>query len=279
MRWEFRLELGTPADRTFRAFASEALVDGSAWRAWVAEHDHRLVGCLWIQLVQKVPHPSRARWDRPVAYLTNMYVAPGHRDAGLGRGLLDEAFAFARARGVDGVFLWQGVCYQSIRLRNYGLAPAMVDFEIRFAADYADIFEVRGQRRPRRGRLLRPETARNGVVLGYEGRDGVVRRTRIECDPHPTEVTSSEMRFSVRLDPHHESTLYLTAACETAGRFADAVQLLDSASRKNPASGPIWVALARVSLIQQIELSTEERNWQLFDRAVSKARETGANQA
>ncbi len=117
-----------------------------------------------------------------------------------------------------GVFLWQGVCYQSIRLRNYGLAPAMVDFEIRFAADYADIFEVRGQRRPRRGRLLRPETARNGVVLGYEGRDGVVRRTRIECDPHPTEVTSSEMRFSVRLDPRHESTLYITAACETAGR-------------------------------------------------------------
>lgn len=66
-------------------------------------------------------------------------------------------------------------------------------------------------------------------------------------------------------------------ACETAGRFGDAVQLLESASRKTPQNNVVWVALARVSLIQQIELSAAERQWQLFERAVERARETGAN--
>ncbi|MGE3317205.1 MAG: exosortase, partial [Planctomycetaceae bacterium] len=81
-----------------------------------------------------------------------------------------------------------------------------------------------------------------------------------------------------RLDSTTEEWHWKAArACETAGRFADAVQLLETASRKTPTNNAVWVALARVSLIQQIELSAEERDWQLFERAVNKAREAGAN--
>jgi GNAT superfamily N-acetyltransferase len=113
LRWEFRIEFGTPATRDydqflheFRSFAIDALADGAPWRAWVADEDGRLVGCAWLQLVHKVPHPSRTRRERPIAYVTNMYVDAAHRNSGLGGELLDRAIEFAREREVDGVMLW-----------------------------------------------------------------------------------------------------------------------------------------------------------------------------
>ena len=113
LRWEFRVEAGTPVTRDydefleeFRAFAADAFADGGSWRAWVAEEDGRLVGCAWLQIVAKVPHPSRTLTERPIAYVTNMYVDPDHRNSGLGRGLLDRALEYAREREVDGVMLW-----------------------------------------------------------------------------------------------------------------------------------------------------------------------------
>ena len=113
LRWEFRIEQGTPATTSydvflegFRAFARDAL-DGGTWLAWLAEDDERgPVGCVWLQLVEKVPHPGRARGERPIGYLSNMYVDVAHRNAGLGRRLLDTAVDRAREIGVDGVLLW-----------------------------------------------------------------------------------------------------------------------------------------------------------------------------
>lgn len=113
LRWTFRVEHGTPADRTFeefldefRGFAREVLADDQPWRAWVAEDDRRLVGCLWLQLVEKVPHPSRRRWERPIGYVTNVYIEPDLRNEGLGARLMDEALAFARGREVAEVVVW-----------------------------------------------------------------------------------------------------------------------------------------------------------------------------
>ena len=113
LRWEFRIEVGTPATRDyedfaqeFRSFATHALSDGTPWRAWVAEEDGRLLGCTWLQIVERVPHPNLAIAERPIAYVTNMFVDPDHRNAGLGRELLERAIGFAREREVDGVVLW-----------------------------------------------------------------------------------------------------------------------------------------------------------------------------
>ena len=112
LRWEFRIDHGTPATAAFtdfldgfRAFTNDVLA-GDAWRAWVAEEEGRLVGCVWLQLVEKVPHPNRARWERPIGYVTNMYVVRALRDAGIGRALLDAAVDHARERGLDGLMLW-----------------------------------------------------------------------------------------------------------------------------------------------------------------------------
>ncbi len=79
-------------------------------------------------------------------------------------------------------FLWEGNCYEGIRISNYGMDAAEVPLTIEFDADFADIFEVRGMSRARRGERL-PSTAEgNTVVIAYRGLDGVVRRLASEAE-------------------------------------------------------------------------------------------------
>ena len=111
-------------------------------------------------------------------------------------------------------FLWRGAAYEELRFVNYGMSPLSVPFGIYFAADFADIFEVRGMRRERKGRQLEPESGSDCIVLGYEGVDGVVRRTRIHCDPAPISIPGSEMKFRLDLDPKDEATFNLRLGFE-----------------------------------------------------------------
>src|SRR5262245_31371336 len=117
------------------------------------------------------------------------------------------------------VFLWQGVCYQRLRVRNYGSARVEASFSLRFGADFADIFEVRGTLRPRRGRLPPPAVGEAAVVLGYEGLDGVARRARLEFSPPPRHLNGADASFTAALDPQEEETFFLTVTCETEDRL------------------------------------------------------------
>src|SRR5690606_19012617 len=48
-------------------------------------------------------------------------------------------------------FLWQAACYEIIAIRNFGDRPRTVRLALAFDADFADLFEVRGYPRSRRG--------------------------------------------------------------------------------------------------------------------------------
>ena len=67
--------------------------------------------------------------------------------------------------------VWQSACYERIRLSNPGPDPVRLSLALFFDADYADIFEVRGLRRERRGTLLEPR-------LEQRGRAGLPRARR-----------------------------------------------------------------------------------------------------
>lgn len=86
------------------AWMASRLATGSAWRCWVAEDDGVIVGHLWLQLIEKVPNPA-PELERH-AYITNVYVDPSARGAGLGKQLMDTALAFCREERVDSVVLW-----------------------------------------------------------------------------------------------------------------------------------------------------------------------------
>ena len=49
------------------------------------------------------------------------------------------------------LFLWRGTAYQRLRIQNHGDRPFEVRLTLAFASDFADLFEVRGLRRARRG--------------------------------------------------------------------------------------------------------------------------------
>ncbi len=119
------------------------------------------------------------------------------------------------------LLLRQGTCYLTLRLRNYGSHPVDLAFSVEAAADFADIFEVRGMKRPRRGAAETPESTATGVILGYEGLDGVVRRTRIEASPSPATVSGSRLEFRTRVDSREVQSYSVSISCEvgkSAGR-------------------------------------------------------------
>src|SRR5262249_17236401 len=98
-----------------------------------------------------------------------------------------------------------------------GLAPIQASFSLYFGADFADIFEVRGTRRPRRGRLLERTVEDGAAVLAYEGLDQVVRRTRLQFSPRPARLTTSEAAFELSLRPREEVAFDMIVSCERGG--------------------------------------------------------------
>jgi len=112
-------------------------------------------------------------------------------------------------------FLWHGVSYERIFITNYGGVPLDVAFTLRFAADFADIFEVRGKTRARRGRYLPERVETDGLHFAYEALDGVIRRTHLECSPHPQNVSPAQMDFAFCLRPQEEASFLLAVTCES----------------------------------------------------------------
>jgi len=108
--------------------------------------------------------------------------------------------------------LFNGAWYAQLAIRNYSLQPIEVEASVGFAADYADIFEVRGTKRPRRGTLLEPRRNGSAVVLGYDGLDGVRRQTQLVFTPPPRTLDGTSATFTVQLAPHGVQTLELTAS-------------------------------------------------------------------
>jgi glycogen debranching enzyme len=125
-------------------------------------------------------------------------------------------------------FLWGAACYERIRLKNFGLAAVEVSFSLHYRADFADIFEVRGTHRARRGRILGATIEGPAVTLAYEGLDGVRRRTRLAFDPRPDAVLNTEAFFRAALPPHGEATFDVIVSCEQ-GHAPQAVPPFDAA--------------------------------------------------
>jgi glycogen debranching enzyme len=111
-------------------------------------------------------------------------------------------------------FLRGATCYHFVRLLNYGLEPVTISLVLQFDADFADIFEVRGTKRSRRGERLPDHAAKDKVVLAYRGLDDVLRRTCLEFSPHPASLSTREAAFEIDLGPKAEKSVSCTITCE-----------------------------------------------------------------
>ena len=110
-------------------------------------------------------------------------------------------------------FLWDMTWHERIRLRNYGhsVIPITLTFDVE--ADFADIFEVRGAVRQRRGALLDPEIGDHELRLHYRGLDAEHRWTCIQWTETPAEVSTRRIRFDYLLPPREARLLTLDIQC------------------------------------------------------------------
>jgi glycogen debranching enzyme len=99
-----------------------------------------------------------------------------------------------------------GRLFERIRFKNYNDHPIRVTVDVVFGADFADIFEVRGLRRKRRGQFFRPKVDGRILTFSYRGEDEVFRQTRIDLGAEPDDVAVEpgrvRARFSLELGGH-----------------------------------------------------------------------------
>ena len=111
------------------------------------------------------------------------------------------------------IFLWRGTAYQRIGLHNHGDRPASIDLTLLFDNDFADLFEVRGERRPRRGVGASQLSGPAGVVLEYHGLDGVRRTTALHFEPRPTRLAVGAASWHLDLAPQQVTSLFVVVSC------------------------------------------------------------------
>ena len=112
------------------------------------------------------------------------------------------------------IFLWRDTAYQRLGVRNYGDHPTDLRLAILFDNDFADLFEVRGAHRDRRGVATAELQGADRVLLLYKGLDNELRRTALTFDPPPDRLTQNAAIYRIALAPGQMRPLFLTVSCD-----------------------------------------------------------------
>jgi glycogen debranching enzyme len=111
-------------------------------------------------------------------------------------------------------FLWNGVLYERIGLRNFDVTAHRVEIEISFAADFADLFEVRGMHRRQRGSQRKPSVRNDALQFSYDGLDGISRRTSISFFPAPKAIDEGNALFNIALNSRENASIFIAVNCK-----------------------------------------------------------------
>jgi glycogen debranching enzyme len=112
------------------------------------------------------------------------------------------------------IFLWRATAYQRLAIRNYGDRPLNLRLTIMFDADFADLFEVRGLHRERRGSTERSVIGRDRTLWTYHALDGKPRLTTLTFDPPPTELAVNSASYHLELAPGQTNPIFLAVTCD-----------------------------------------------------------------
>jgi len=106
-------------------------------------------------------------------------------------------------------FIWNGNCYERLLVRNFSDGPLHVRLTFRFASDFADLFEVRGERRAAHGESFAELESDHGVMLKYMGLDQIARAARLTFDPAPKTLTTARAAYELWLKPHETRRIFV----------------------------------------------------------------------
>ncbi|MBV1837638.1 glycogen debranching N-terminal domain-containing protein [Acetobacter estunensis] len=111
-------------------------------------------------------------------------------------------------------FLWNGRCFERIEIRNFDVKRHEISCDLRFFADFADLFEARGMKRARHGVCAEPKVEGDTVTLSCRGLDDRVRTTRIVFCPQPTTLRGDHAAFEFPIDPGQKVLLHIEVQCD-----------------------------------------------------------------
>lgn len=148
---------------------------------------------------------------------------------------------------------------QQLNFTSYSDSTIEVPLRLRFDADFRDIFEVRGARRPSRGHSLR-RCGTDALECVYHGLDGEDRLTVLRLGAPLQDCDERHLSFRLRLEPrlsrrvclqllfHADDSAELApelafdqAMAATVERFRDARRLAAAIVTDNPAFNS-WIA-------------------------------------
>ena len=122
--------------------------------------------------------------------------------------LAKDTFHVARAK-----FLWQACCYELVTVTSYAERPRRVRFALEFGADFADLFEIRGHRRSRRGSVTAELAGDAEARFVYGSLDGVPRATHIAFSPAPARLSPGRAEFVLDLPARERRAIAVTIQC------------------------------------------------------------------
>ncbi len=170
-------------------------------------HDTRYLSYLELAVLGVQPLLLASNLSEDATYLRVDLTNPDiYRDGRIT--LLKDHVHFGRT-----VYVRGGMLHQQITITNYNAMPVELVLTIGFDSDFADLFEVRGMRRTRRGRIEHRVCGQNEAEISCLGLDGVERRTRLTFDPKPTLLSPTLATFSLSLAPQERSHIIVEAAC------------------------------------------------------------------
>lgn len=137
--------------------------------------------------------------------LTNPDIQGPHESLSLEHDLVH----FRRTR-----FIRENTCFERLTVRNFDDRTRRVRIDVDFAADFADLFEVRGEKRKKRGELHPPRIEDGRVTLSYTGLDNRTRTTTLSFDPAPRALTGTRASFVLDLASKQKSSLFLEIRCD-----------------------------------------------------------------
>jgi glycogen debranching enzyme len=129
-------------------------------------------------------------------------------------------------------FLWQAACYEMLKVEYFGSDHRRVSIALDFSADFADMFEVRGQARAARGPVTASVADATTVKIVYGSLDDRSRCTHLHFDPPPAALSAGHAAFELDLVPGRRLAIFTTIRCVVDGVAADADARFFSAMRK-----------------------------------------------
>ncbi|MGA2188930.1 MAG: amylo-alpha-1,6-glucosidase [Steroidobacteraceae bacterium] len=106
-------------------------------------------------------------------------------------------------------FVWSATCFERLLVRNFSDHPLRIRLSLRFASDFADLFEVRGEKRAARGQSSAVLEGDRAVLLGYLGLDGIERATRLTFEPAPKALTTERAAYDLALKPRETRRIFV----------------------------------------------------------------------